>query len=374
MHVLLDATAIPADRGGVGRYVDELVPELVRAGVHLTIVVQQRDSDLFSALAPAARIEPVSAKYQSRPRRLLWEQTGLPRLIRKARPNVVHSPHYTMPLATRTPVVVTLHDATFFTTPELHLPSKARFFRTWIRASARRASALITPSQATRDEVVRLVGADPARFHVAYHGVDHSRFFPVSSVEAARVRSTLDIGSQDYVGFLGTLEPRKNVPALIRAWVLVCAGTSNPPALVLAGGKGWDAEIDQAVAQVPADLTLRRPGYLPLEDLPGFLAGAKVLAYPSLGEGFGLPILEAMACAATVLTTRKLSLPEVGGDAVAYCDTSVESIAHELRSLLDDPERCLILSEAARQRAAGFTWQAAAQAHIAAYESALSSQ
>ena len=123
-----------------------------------------------------------------------------------------------------------------------------------------------------------------------------------------------------YVGFLGTLEPRKNVPALIRAWARAVGADSEPPALVLAGGPGWDDQVQPAIDQVPSRLRVIRAGYLPLRDLPGFLAGARVLAYPSLGEGFGLPVLEAMACGAAALTTRELSLPEVGGDAVAYCD------------------------------------------------------
>ncbi|GAB2465218.1 glycosyltransferase family 4 protein [Xylanimonas ulmi] len=370
MHVLLDATAVPADRGGVGRYVDELVPELDRAGVALTIAAQARDGALFSALAPHADVVTAPAALESRARRMAWEQTSLPALVRRVRPDVVHSPHYTMPLATRAPVVVTLHDATFFTTPELHLRSKAVFFRNAIRLASRRAAALVTPSKATRDEVVRLVGADPARFHVAYHGVDHARFHAVPDADAARVRATLDVGDAPYVGFLGTLEPRKNVPALIRGWVRACEGLADPPALVLAGGKGWDEAIDGAVAAVPGHLTVRRPGYLPLDDLPGFLAGARVLAYPSLGEGFGLPVLEAMACGATVLTTRELSLPEVGGDAVAYCGVDDASIGAALRALLDDPARRDALAHHAVERAAEFTWAAAAQAHIAAYEAA----
>ena len=224
--------------------------------------------------------------------------------------------------------------------------------------------------KATRDEVVRLVGAVPARFHVAYHGVDHERFHAVPAADAARVRATLDIGEAEYVGFLGTLEPRKNVPALIRGWVRACEGLEAPPALVLAGGKGWDEAIDDAIAAAPPHLTVRRPGYLPLDDLPGFLAGAQVLAYPSLGEGFGLPVLEAMACGATVLTTRELSLPEVGGDAVAYCGTDDASIGTELRALLDDAPRRAALAEAAVTRAGEFTWAAAARTHLEAYEAA----
>jgi glycosyltransferase involved in cell wall biosynthesis len=371
VHVLLDATAVPADRGGVGRYVDDLVPELVAAGVRLTLAVQQRDLEAYSRIAPGADLVAAPAAIDRRAARMAWEQTGFPALIRSVRPDVVHSPHYTMPLAAGAPVVVTLHDATFFTTPELHLRSKAIFFRNAIRWAARHADALVVPSRATRDEVLRLVGGRPEKFFVAYHGVDHGRFHATTLTEQERVRRTLDIGDLPYVGFLGTLEPRKNVPALVRGWVQACAELDEPPALVLAGGRGWDDAIDAALDDVPGHLTVRRPGYLPLDDLPAFLGGATVLAYPSLGEGFGLPVLEAMACGATVLTTRELSLPEVGGEAVAYCGTSDVEIGAELLDLLRDPVQRAELGEAATARAQDFTWARAAQTHVEAYESAI---
>lgn len=367
MHVLLDATAVPADRGGVGRYVDDLAPELIKAGVQLSVVVQQRDLEYYTHLLPDAQVVAGPSWIARRPLRMLWEQVGLPMLVRRLRVEVLHSPHYTLPLFSRVPVVATLHDATFFTTPELHLRSKAVFFRTAIRVASRRAARLVVPSKATRDEVVRLVGARPEKFVVAYHGVDRAVFHPTSEMEQARVRASLGVGTAEYVGFLGTLEPRKNVPALVRAWVQACAGLDEAPALVLAGGKGWDTEIDGAIDAVPDHLTVRRAGYLPLEDLPAFLGGAVVLAYPSLGEGFGLPVLEAMACRAAVLTTRELSLPEVGGDAVAYCGTDEESIADELAALLADPDRRAVLSAAGEARAAEFTWARAALEHLGAY-------
>ena len=148
------------------------------------------------------------------------------------------------------------------------------------------------------------------------------------------------------------------------------ADRPNPPALVVAGGQGHDDDIDRAVAEVPSHLRLLRPGYLRYADLPGFLGGALVAAYPSYGEGFGLPILEAMACAAPVLTTPRLSLPEVGGDAVAYTSEDPERIAADLTALLDDDERRTGLARAGFQRAKEFTWTSSAEVHIAAWERA----
>lgn len=367
MHVLLDATAVPADRGGVGRYVDDLVPELLDAGVRLTMVVQRRDLETYARIAPGAVLVPAPQRIESRLVRMVWEQVGLPLLVRRVRPDVLHCPHYTLPVAVRIPVVVTLHDATFFTMPEMHLRSKALFFRTAIRLASRRAAALVVPSLATRDEVLRLVGGAREKYFVAYHGVDHEQFHRTSPSEQERVRRSLDIEGS-YIAFLGTLEPRKNISALIRGWVQACQDMDAAPALILAGGRGWDDTIDEEIAKVPAHLTVRRAGYLPLEDLPGFLGGAQVVAYPSLGEGFGLPVLEAMACGATILTTRELSLPEVGGDAVAYCGTQDREIAEALAQLLGDGPGRTRLAAAAMVRAQEFTWEHAARVHVDAYE------
>jgi len=178
------------------------------------------------------------------------------------------------------------------------------------------------------------------------------------------------LNGRRYIPFLGTIEPRKSVPDLTRAWVAAVGEGPDPPALVLAGGRGWDDEVDAAVAAVPPHLTLLRPGYVPLGDLPGLLGGAEIVAYPSLGEGFGLPVLEAMACGATVLTTDRLALPEVGGDAVAYCGTDSASIAAHLGRLLGDAGERRRLADLARQRAALFTWERAAEIHLEAYRAA----
>ncbi|MEP6630406.1 MAG: glycosyltransferase, partial [Lapillicoccus sp.] len=228
LRVLVDATALPENRGGVGRYVDEIVARLPGLGVEAHVAAQPRDRDAYAAQLGPDHVHVPPGWAASPAPRLAWEQTGLPLLVRRLRPDVLHSPHYTLPLATtvgrRPKVVVTLHDATFFSDPELHLGVKARFFRGWTALSSRRADALIAPSEATRSEVVRHAGADPARITVVPHGVDHERFRPPTADELAKVRRWLGLDAPDaYVAFLGTLEPRKNVPALIRAYVAVCA-------------------------------------------------------------------------------------------------------------------------------------------------------
>lgn len=355
----------------MGRYVDGLVSALGRSGTDFALVCQRADAERYGAVAPQARIVAGPAAISHRPARLAWEQTGLPLVASQVEAQVVHAPHYTMPLRAGRPVVVTVHDVTFFTEPEMHTTVKGTFFRSATRAALRRSARCIVPSRATRDELVRVLDADPGMIDVAHHGVDQSTFHVPSDAEKQRVQARLGLDGLPYIAFLSTLEPRKNVPGLVRGWVQACAGRETPPALVLAGGSGWDDEIDAAIAEVPSSLRVMRPGYLRFQDLPGFLGGALVVAYPSFGEGFGLPVLEAMATAAPVLTTARLALPEVGGDAVAYTEPDAGSIAVALSALLDDPDRRAALGEAGHARSRQFTWEASAEAHLASYARAV---
>jgi glycosyltransferase involved in cell wall biosynthesis len=374
-RVLIDATSVPADRGGVGRYVDGLLGALGThngGGVEVSVVALRTDAERYTRMLPAADVVAAPAAVAHRPARLAWEQTGLPLLAQQVGADVLHSPYYTCPMRAGCPVTVTVHDATFFTEPEHYDKSRRTFFRSAIKTSLRRASRVIVPSKASRDELIRLLNADPARIDVAYHGVDADAFHVPSDEEKARVRARLGLATTDYVAFLGAKEPRKNVPNLIRGWVRAVQDRPTPPALVIAGGQGHDDDIDRAVADVPANLRLLRPGYLRYADLPGFLGGALVAAYPSYGEGFGLPILEAMACGTPVLTTPRLSLPEVGGDAVAYTSEDPDRIATDLAALLDDESRRQTLAKAGVDRAKDFTWESSAEVHVASWSRAAS--
>jgi glycosyltransferase involved in cell wall biosynthesis len=370
-RVLLDATAVPADRGGVGRYVDGLVAALSAAGEHFVVVCQRSDAERFTRMAGEAEIVAGPSAIAHRPARLAWEQTGLPLVAQQVDADVIHSPYYTMPLHAPVPVVVTVHDVTFFSEPTLHSAVRTGFYRSATRTAVRRAARVVVPSRATRDELVRLLDADLSHIDVVRHGVDLTTFHPPSEAECRRVAERFGLHGRRYVAFLGVLERRKNVPDLVRGWVRAVEGLDEPPALVLAGSSGWDDAVDQAIAEVPTHLKVVRPGFLRPSDLPGLLGGAMVVAYPSKAEGFGLPVLEAMACGAAVLTARRLSLPEVGGDAVAYTEPDADSIAEALRALIEDEPRRQLLSRSGQERAKEFTWEASANAHLETYRQAV---
>ncbi|MCW2904157.1 MAG: glycosyl transferase group 1 [Streptosporangiaceae bacterium] len=371
LGILVDATAVPADRGALGRYVDGLIAALYAAGADLSLACQRPDEERYSRLAPRARIVSGPAGIVHRAARLNWEQTGLPRVAELVGADVVHLPYYSMPINARRPTVVTIHDMAFFSEPEAHNPVRSTYIRSATRTACRRATRIIAPSKATRDELVRLLDADPTRIDVAYHGVDHEAFHRPTDEERRRLSDRLGLHGRPYIAFLGALEPRKNVPSLIRGWVEAASGLSEPPALVLAGSGGWDDEVDAALATVPPELRLIRPGYLSWSSLPGLLGGALIVALPSRGEGFGLPVLEAMACGAPVLTTQRASLPEVGGDAVAYTEPDAASIGRALRALIDDEGRRKTLADAAYARSQEFSWAASAEAHLASYQRAV---
>ncbi|MFC4910485.1 glycosyltransferase family 4 protein [Actinomadura gamaensis] len=370
-RILLDATAVPADRGALSRYVEGLLRALHGLGAELAIACQRVEQERYAALAPGAQVVSGPAALAHRAARLAWEQTGLPRLAHRVGADVLHLPSYAIPVHAGLPTVVTIHDVTLFAEPERHDPLRTSYIKSATRTAARRATRIVVPSRAVRDDLVRLLGASAEHIDVAYHGVDHQVFRRPTPEEVKRVSDRLGLHGHPYVAYLGALEPRKNVPNLIRGWVRACAGRSEPPALVLAGGGGWDDEVDAALAVVPGHLRVVRSGYLPWSLLPGFLGGALVVALPSRGEGFGLPVLEAMACGGTVLTTRRGPLPEVGGEAVAYTEPDPTAIGRALASLLDAPERRLELAESAFTRAEDFTWEDSARAHLSSYARAI---
>ena len=299
LRVLVDATGVPADRGALGRYVDGLIGALGATGTDLAVACQLADEERYRRHAPDATIVAGPVGLGHRTERLAWEQSGLPVLAERVGADVLHMPYYSMPMRPGLPTVVTVHDVTFFTDPERYTPSHVMSLKSATQAAARQATRLIVPSNATRDELVRMLGVAPARIDVAYHGVDHELFHRPSPEQVSHVTARLGLHGKSYIAFLGSLAPRKNAPAVVRGWTQAVADLENPPALVLAGGGGLErrpgrrrrgraAQPAAGPARVPA---VRRPGRLPRRRAAGggAIAGRGVRAAGARGDGVRRP-------------------------------------------------------------------------------------
>ena len=368
MRLLLDVSAVPARPVGAGVYTLEIARALAgRDEVELHLVARRRDATRWTTVAPSATVHAVVPEH--RPARLLWEQSGAPGLARRVGADLWHGPHYTAPLRLEIPIVVTVHDLTFFEHPEWHERSKVRFFRRMIRASTARAASIISVSAHTERRLQAVV-APAAPTFVAPHGVDHQRFTTVTDRDEVRLRHA---GIRaPYLAFAATLEPRKDVPCLIRAFARI-ADALPDLTLVIAGRDGWGADAVRDAAAASGHTTrIMRVGWMDDDLLPAFFRQAEAVAYPSLEEGFGLPALEALACGAALVTTSGSAMQDVVGSAALLVPPRDErALASDLNRICTDPDVQRRLRLAGPERAARFTWDASVDQHLAAYAAAL---
>ena len=368
LAVALDASAIPRELTGAGVYVLALAGALAeRSDVALSVVTRRGDAARWQGI-DGAHVVPIAPDGMAG--RLVFGELALGRRVgRLGGCQLLHGPHYTMPRAATLPVVVTIHDLTLLEHPEWHERSKVLFFGQAIRHAARHASALICVSEQTAERLrERLAPSCPVV--VAPHGVDHSRFRAVEATPGADAEIRAHLGVADrYLLFLGTLEPRKNVPLLIDAFEQLAANDEELT-LVLAGKRGWgNAALDAALARATHRDRIRELGYVPGDLVPALLRGAAAVAYPSAEEGFGLPALEALACGAPLVTSAGSVMAQLAGDAAvlvteANCEALAEALARA--RVGDDGRRARGI-----ERAAAFTWDASASAHVVAYREAL---
>jgi glycosyltransferase involved in cell wall biosynthesis len=369
-RVSIDVSAVPASPAGAGRYTLDVVAALGRRDdVALTLVSRRDDAARWDEVAPGARM--VAAAPGRRPARLAWEQMRLPAVLGGLEVDLHHGPHYTMPERAKVPKVVTVHDLTFFDHPEWHERAKVPFFRRAIRVAARHADAVVCVSRATADRLAERL-APTAPVHIVPHGVDHARFTPAGDLDVDSARLAALGVRAPYVLFVGTVEPRKDVPALVRAFDRM-AGHHREIGLVIAGGPGWGrAAVDRAVAEARHAERILRTGYVPDDAVPALLRSASAVAYPSLEEGFGLPALEALACGAPLVTTTGSAMEEVAeGAALLVPPADVDALAGALDMVVRGDEGLATRRRRGLEIAARHTWAASAAGHVEVYRSLL---
>ncbi len=300
--------------------------------------------------------------------RVLWEQLVQPWTLRRIGAHLVHGPAFVGPLLAPCPVVITIHDLSFIRFPTLFRPANRLYLTVLTRLSARRARRLIAVSAHTAAETTRLLGVPSERIDVVYHGVDPA-FHPLPADEVAVFRQRRGLPER-FVLCVGTLEPRKNQTRLVEAFARIHDGQVK---LVLVGGKGWlYDELFTRVEALGLSKEIIFPGYVMNDELPLWYNAATILAYPSLYEGFGMPVLEAQACGTPVLTSNVSSLPEAAGDAASMVDPyDVGALAAELDRLLTDKPLRHELRKRGLAHASQFTWPLMAQETADVYRRAL---
>jgi glycosyltransferase involved in cell wall biosynthesis len=365
LRVAIDCSAIPRQRAGAGVYTYELVRALAAVeGDHEIVAFARRG--LFDDL-DCDRCRVVHVEPRARASRLVWEQTRLPGLLRRDNIDVLHSPHHHTPIVARgVQRVVTFHDVTFMLLPDRYPITRRLYMNAVTRASARVADAIITPSQTVRRDVIERLGPSPGRV-VAIPEAAAERFRPAgaTAVETVREKYALPDG---YVLSVGSLEPGKNRDALFRALARLRTRGIDC-VLAVAGQRAWNADADEAML---GELSLRDRvrflGYVADDDLPALYSGATLFAFPSLYEGFGLPVLEAMACGVPVVTSNLSATAEVAGDAALLVDPrDVDALAGAMRRLLTEDELRSSLRRRGLERAGQFSWDRTARETLDVY-------
>jgi glycosyltransferase involved in cell wall biosynthesis len=371
MKILIDCTQIALKKAGVGIYAHSLVRELIliRSSVQLFLLVQDDDPEFNLQNEPGLTVVRVKSRYaRIMPLRFLIEQIYIPFLVFKLKIDVIHSLHYSFPLLpTRAKSVVTVHDMTAYLMPELHLSLKIQYFRFFLWAASRSRHQLIFVSHSTLTDFLFFFPQANTANYVIPLGKGPSFHPGLNPVLVGEVALRYKIRSP-YILFLGTIEPRKNLPRLVGAYAQLI--NSYPDhRLVIAGMKGWHYEaLYERIDVLRLKDSVLFVDYVDEKDKPYLIQGAEIFVYPSLYEGFGIPVLEAMACGVPTITSNLSSMPEVAGDGAILVDPKDEDgIARAMDALLQSTSLRQSLSKKALDRSAQFEWSKTARQTLEVY-------
>ncbi len=369
MRIGIDGIPLATPKAGIGHYTFELARCLARLA----------PADEFELIAPVPlelathdlppNLRAVHAPVNALRRR--WWTIGLPLYVRQHRLALFHGTNYNVPLWQRCPTVVTIHDLSLLLHADTHREDLVRRARRRLPTMTRIAARIITDSESVQREIVTHLGV-PIEKITAVPLAPRRAFRPVNGDEARAVRARLGV-ADEFILFVGTVEPRKNLLTLVRAFAELTRATDLRPQLVIAGQKGWlTDELFRYVEESALRERILFTGYVADADLRALYSSCRVAVYPSLYEGFGLPPLEAMACGAPVITSRIPVLMETSaGAARLVAPMDVQELTAALTELLTDEDARAELSALGRARAAQYTWERTAALTLQVYREAL---
>jgi anaerobic magnesium-protoporphyrin IX monomethyl ester cyclase len=368
MRIAFDGTSLRPRRTGVGYYTEHLLHHLAaEADGDDLVVVSNREIETTLPLPERVRVMVGKRRMP----RMVWMQIGAPAALRQARADVVHFTNGMLPIASPVPSVVTIHDMSLRLYPRYHPARRVLLNAPLVDLAARRADAILTVSESAKHDIVRVYRLDPDRVHVVHEAAPPSFRRVTDIAELDRVRQKYRLADR-LILYVGTIEPRKNLPKLIEAFAArKRAGDLTDHHLVCVGPYGWLSRgIEDLIHRTKVSHAIHFTGYVPFEDLPALYSLAEIFAYPSMYEGFGLPVIEAMACGVPVVTGSAAALAEVGGNAVEPVERmDRDALGDAIVRLAKDPARRRQLSANALARAEQFSWTRAARETLEVYRS-----
>lgn len=374
LHIGLNAHLLSAQAGYRSAGINGYIYNLLRA-------LPEADPSFIYTVFTGSQVQPPAHErfklrrcpWNTQPplRRVLWEQGVQPLALWQTHPVLLHALAFVTPVFSRIPSVVTVYDLSFVHYPALLPAARRLYLRLFTRRSCQHARRVIAISQSTADDLTTTFGIPASKIDVAVPGVgDQFKPLPRPEIEEFRRRKGLP---DRFLLFLGTLEPRKNLPVLLRAYAQLPAGDRAAVSLVLAGGQGWMVDdIFRTIEAYNLGTSVHLPGYVSAEELPLWYNSAEALVYPSVFEGFGMPVVEAMACGKPVLVSDVSSLPEAAGDTgYRLPPEDVTAWASALAHVIHDATWREEAGEKSRAHAVRFTWTETAVRTIASYRRAL---
>lgn len=353
MKIAIDTQTTLGRKTGFGFYVSNLIANLER--------IDKTNQYIF--------LKPDSDHDFSTPQRWLWDQITVPRLAKRARADILHQPCFSSPVFYRGKVVITIHDliSVFF---GYNIPFWSRqFFGKWMPFTYRFADHLIAVSEHTKKDAIRVLGIPEAKITVIHEAADTKYHVINDKPLVAATKHKYKIGDDPFILHVGTLEPRKNLPFLVRAFA-EAKPAIGATKLVITGKKGWYYEgLFQLIDKLGLQDEIIFTDYVEDEDLPAMYNAAKLFAFPSHYEGFGLPPLEAMACGTPVISSNTSSMPEVVGEAgVLLSPKELNAWVEAITNILNDEPRWQELRTKGLEQAKKFSWERCARETVAVYE------